>query len=510
MENSSFGEATDKPIITNIQQLNNGGATSDTYKVFINEKWNFLKRPKKEFASHPHYLKAFEKEYEIGSSLKHPNIVNYIEKGVDNEGFYILTEYIDGGTLKDFVDENPDYFHNKKNLRKFIFQLLSALDYLHERQILHLDLKPDNILITRIGHDVKIVDLGFAYNDSHQYLTVGKSEKYAAPEQIENNNDIDQRADIYSLGILVLFAYTRTHNKQLIDKLPNPYKNCVKKCLEVDKENRFDSISSIRDYFSQKSRQKKILFSSITLLMLIILGLAVQLAIPKKATVLDISEMDAPHDIMQKVTTDTSLDYIKQQFGEPKEIDSYNDPKRFIYHWYFKNLKLSLREMCHNDLHPYSPPIEPDKMINAEITYELMGDADLIYDDIFSNFELSNLGKATIGDYIDKYFYKLEDGSIHYGGDKLYINVGRYRENTNSFKIFMNGSAPTNYQDYILCAEGWFLTDLDKSLQDKLIKSEGDVSILNRSERQQILDVVRKLKITSISSGSNLEEFYIY
>lgn len=508
MENSSFGENNDKiPIISDIQQLNNNGATSDTYKVFISKKWYFLKRPKKDFATHPHYLNAFEKEYEIGASLNHPNIVGYIGKDTDNNGFYILTEYVEGLTLKDFVDENPNYFHNKKNLKKFTFQLLSALEYLHERQILHLDLKPDNILITKIGNDVKIVDLGFAYSDGHQYSTIGKSEKYAAPEQIRNEENIDQRADIYSLGILILFAYTRTHNKKLIDKLPKLYRNCVKKCLEENKNDRFENISSIKDYFSQKNKQQKVFIFSIVILLILMSSYGISQYVIHEKTVLDISKMDAPNDIMRKVTMETSLDYIKEQFGEPKTIDSNPHTQKTTYYWNFKNLELSITEMPFKELWPGVPLMEdedPNKMERSEITYRLLGNADMRYDEILSNIELPNFGKATIGSYLDMYNY--DGGLITWGNGKLFIDAGRYRSEINSFRIFIGGDALTNYHDYILSVDNWFMDKFDKTIQDKLIKSEGDISVLNNIEKRKILEVVKKLKITTISCGVNLEE----
>ena len=86
-------------------------------------------------------------------------------------------------TLSQFVKHHPDYFRNRKNADRFLLQLLSVVGYLHEHQVVHLDLKPDNILITRIDHDVVLVDLGYCYTDSY-IDTKGRTDKYAAPEQI--------------------------------------------------------------------------------------------------------------------------------------------------------------------------------------------------------------------------------------------------------------------------------------------------------------------------------------
>lgn len=197
MDSSSFDNNSNNPFVfTDIRPIRSNGATSDTYKVLIYGKWHFLKRPKKIYANNPLYLAAFQKEFEIGYTLDHPNIVRYIIKGEEQNGLYILTDFVDGFTLTDFIKLNPNYFNTPKHLDKFINQLLSAIKYLHERQILHLDLKPDNILITGVNNDLKLVDFGFSYTDCFSSLAIGKTELYAAPEQL-SEEEIDQRTDIW-------------------------------------------------------------------------------------------------------------------------------------------------------------------------------------------------------------------------------------------------------------------------------------------------------------------------
>jgi|GEM_PF-1179602 len=255
MENSEFGENTDFFALTDIVPLDTNGSTSDTYKVRISGKWHFLKRPRQEFTNHPQYDVAFEKEFDIGYTLDHSNVVRYISKGRDKDGFYFLTEYVDGQTLKDFVSNNPTYFKKKEHIQKFIEQLLSAISYLHQKQILHLDLKPENILITNIGNDVKLIDLGFAYTDCYQFLTTGKTNLYAAPEQI-NNGKIDQRTDIYGIGMLLLYVFTQSSNKKQLTKIPRPYKSIVSRCLNDIIEGRYFDISSLNKEIIQSPKNK--------------------------------------------------------------------------------------------------------------------------------------------------------------------------------------------------------------------------------------------------------------
>ena len=120
MENSSFGDSNDFFSLTDVQSLNNTGATSDTYKARINGKWHFVKRPKKEFVNHPKYIAAFEKEFDVGYTLEHNNVVRYVAKGSDDDGFYFLSEYVDGETLSNFLKNNSNYFKKKENVQKFV------------------------------------------------------------------------------------------------------------------------------------------------------------------------------------------------------------------------------------------------------------------------------------------------------------------------------------------------------------------------------------------------------
>lgn len=252
MDSSSFdNEINNLFVFTDIEPINSNGATSDTYKVLIYGKWHFLKRPKKIYSENPLYLAAFQKEFEIGYTLDHQNIVRYIIKGEDEISLYILTEFVDGFTLTEFIKLNPNYFNVPKHLDKFITQLLSALKYLHERQILHLDLKPDNILITGVNNDVKLVDFGFSYTDCFSSLAIGKTELYAAPEQL-NRENIDQRTDVYGLGKILECIFSESDSK--ISKI---YKKLIDKCLSERKEDRFNDINEIQSYLKDKSKSKK-------------------------------------------------------------------------------------------------------------------------------------------------------------------------------------------------------------------------------------------------------------
>ena len=179
------------------------GSTCLCYLVRYQGKRYLMKRLRPEYADNPRYQELFRKEYETGKRLKHENLVEYVSMGEDVDGCYIIMEYVDGDTIGERMRKDPAYYSSPRRASRLFSQLLSCLSYLHHHQVLHLDLKPDNIMLTRISDDVKLIDLGFCYSDSYD-LSMGRNGLYSAPEQKEGRiADINVGTDLYAVGLLL-------------------------------------------------------------------------------------------------------------------------------------------------------------------------------------------------------------------------------------------------------------------------------------------------------------------
>lgn len=180
METSKFILDSKDTKISEAQYVASG-STSICYKTRYYGKWFLQKELRVELADNSNYRLAFRKEFELGIQLEHPNIIRYIDFHEDGNDIYIRTDFVDGRALSAFIQDNADFLIERQWQKQFVKELFSAIEYLHQRQILHLDLKPDNMMITTVGHHLKLIDLGFSYQDCYQG-NYGGSPRYSAPE----------------------------------------------------------------------------------------------------------------------------------------------------------------------------------------------------------------------------------------------------------------------------------------------------------------------------------------
>ena len=165
-------------------------------KVRIHGELLFVKEPTQEYSHDLVTTEALKKEFLLGFKLNHPGFVRYYSF----ENNRLLEEYIEGKTLRQLIEEDNRRLYKKEFVKDLTRQILEALKYLHTLGIAHLDLKPENIMVTNIGNRIKIIDLSCAESFSG-YSTPGYTQEYQAPEQVSGQGNIS--TDIYQLGLIL-------------------------------------------------------------------------------------------------------------------------------------------------------------------------------------------------------------------------------------------------------------------------------------------------------------------
>lgn len=194
---------------------------------------------KEEFIADEDFVKKFSVEAQAAARLSHPNIVTVYDYGNDENVYYIVMEYIDGFTLKELINKKAP-FEDDETLGVAI-QIASALEHAHANKIVHRDIKPQNILVTRDG-SIKVTDFGIARAATSNTLTVESigSVHYFSPEQARGVY-VDYKSDLYSLGIILFEMAT--------GKLPFEGDNAVQLAMK----HMNDPLPSIKGFNSNVS-----------------------------------------------------------------------------------------------------------------------------------------------------------------------------------------------------------------------------------------------------------------
>ena len=211
------------------------------YRGSRNGRFFIFKALKPEFAGNFLYEELLKKEFEIGFQMTHHGICQYYDMlTLPDIGSCIMMEWVDGRSLKTLIESggiDNDLAH------KIIAELCDALDYMHHKQIIHRDLKPENIIITHNGRNAKIIDFGLSDADSYNaFKAPAGTRKYASPELLAGEV-IDNRSDIYSLGVI-------------IDEISGRYRGIVKKCLRRDRKRRYPNAMDVRKDIRVYSRRR--------------------------------------------------------------------------------------------------------------------------------------------------------------------------------------------------------------------------------------------------------------
>ena len=188
-----------------IHEIIGVGGMAVVYKAYdIQEnKIVAVKILKEEFGSNSEFLRRFQNESKVISVLSHPNIVKVFDVSFGDNFQYIVMEYIDGITLKEYIERKQSV--PWKDALYFAVQILRALQHSHDKGIVHRDIKPQNIMLLRDG-TIKVTDFGIARFSRSEEMTITDkaigSVHYISPEQAKGG-PIDEKADLYSVGVLL-------------------------------------------------------------------------------------------------------------------------------------------------------------------------------------------------------------------------------------------------------------------------------------------------------------------
>ena len=182
-----------------------GGGMAFVYKAKCKllNRYVAIKILKPEFVNDQELVKRFKIEAQSAASLSHPNIVSIYDVGCEDDMHYIVMEYVDGETLKEYI-ETQGVLKWQEAIR-IALEICSAIEHAHKNKIIHRDIKPHNILLTKTGV-VKVTDFGIARATTSSTMTMaGKtigSVHYISPEQARGGF-VDEKSDLYSLGIVI-------------------------------------------------------------------------------------------------------------------------------------------------------------------------------------------------------------------------------------------------------------------------------------------------------------------
>ncbi len=210
---------------TLIQEMNSGG----TARIFLGVD-NFsgypvaVKELMTAFANNEMMQQQFIQEANEYLYLQHPNIVRLRDFIQHDKGVYLVMEYIDGMNLTEYMQRKTGPLP-VMNAALFVGEVLDALEYAHGRGLMHLDLKPANIMLSN-SNAIKLIDFGIAKKGqkNNNELVMG-SPYYMSPEQTMPGVEIDHRSDIYSMGVTLFELVTGNV----------PFPNCSSKDELFDK-----------------------------------------------------------------------------------------------------------------------------------------------------------------------------------------------------------------------------------------------------------------------------------
>lgn len=266
-----------------ITELIGVGGMADVYKAtdIVEDRVVAVKILKTEFADNEDFVRRFRNESKAIAVLSHPNIVKIYDVGFTDRIQFIVMEYIDGITLKEFIEQQGVL--KWKDTVHFIVQILRALQHAHDRGIVHRDIKPQNIMLFPDG-TIKVMDFGIARFAREEGKTVSDkaigSVHYISPEQARGDVT-DEKSDIYSVGVMmyemltgvkpfdadnpVTVALMHMQNepkppREINDSIPEGLEEIVMRAMQKEASKRYQSASEMIKDIDEFKKNPSIVF----------------------------------------------------------------------------------------------------------------------------------------------------------------------------------------------------------------------------------------------------------
>ncbi|MBA1333793.1 MAG: Serine/threonine protein kinase PrkC, regulator of stationary phase [Firmicutes bacterium] len=265
-----------------VEKIGSGGM-SHVYKAKCGllNRYVAVKVLRPEFTSDEDFVRKFRRESQAAASLSHQNIVSIYDVGVDGDIHYIVMEYIEGRTLKELIRERKRL--SPVQAAEIAQQICKALLHAHKNHIIHRDIKPHNILMTKDGI-AKVTDFGIARAVTGSTVTntgsVIGSVHYFSPEQARGGY-IDEKSDLYSLGIVMYEMVTGkvpfegespisialkhlqeqvTPPGKIIDDFPKGLEQIIMKAIEKEAAKRYNTAEELLLDLKSFCKDKDVVF----------------------------------------------------------------------------------------------------------------------------------------------------------------------------------------------------------------------------------------------------------
>lgn len=248
-----------------LEKIGTGGM-SDVYKAKCHKlnRYVAIKVLKQEFSENANFVSKFQTEAQAAAGLAHPNIVNVYDVGEENGIHYIVMELVEGITLKKYIEKKARLSY--KEAVSIAIQVSMGIEAAHNNHIIHRDIKPQNIIISKEGK-VKVTDFGIAKAATSNTITsnVMGSVHYTSPEQARGGYS-DEKSDVYSLGITMFEMLTgrvpfngettvaiaikhiqeeMPSPKEYVPEIPTSVENIVLKCCQKSPDRRYQNMGEL-------------------------------------------------------------------------------------------------------------------------------------------------------------------------------------------------------------------------------------------------------------------------